>query len=142
MSGYVFAIGLCAVVVVLLFFLLRTRRIREKYAGIWIVLALAVVVLGIFPGVAFWLSDLVGVETPVNLLFALAFVVLLAVCIQLSSEVSNLEEETRTLAEEIALLRLDMGSIAAAVTTPVQRPAADDEGSSGPQTGTRPMDES
>jgi hypothetical protein len=30
------------------------------------------------------------------------------VCLQLSTEVSNLEEETRTLAEEIALLRADM----------------------------------
>ena len=34
MSGYAFAITLCAIVVVLLYFLLRTRRIQEKYAGI------------------------------------------------------------------------------------------------------------
>ncbi|NMR20878.1 DUF2304 domain-containing protein [Cellulomonas fimi] len=108
MTGYVFAIALSAVVVTLLFFLLRTRRIREKYAGIWIVLSIAVVVLGAFPELAFWLSRLVGVQTPVNLLFAVGFAVLLAVCIQLSSEVSNLEEETRTLAEEIALLRLEV----------------------------------
>lgn len=112
MSGYAFAIGLCAIVVALLFFLLRTRRIREKYAGLWIMLTLAVVLLGIFPGVAIWVSDLVGVETPVNLLFALAFVVLLALCIQLSAEVSTLEEETRTLAEEIALLRLEVRRVA------------------------------
>jgi len=108
MTGYLFAIGLCLVVVGLLFHLLRTRRIREKYAGIWIGVALATILVGVFPGLAFWLADVVGVETPVNLLFAVAFVVLLAVCIQLSSEVSNLEEETRTLAEEIALLRLEV----------------------------------
>jgi len=107
-NGYVFAISLCVLVVVLLFFLLRTRRIKEKYAGMWIALALAVIVLGIFPRVAYWLASTVGVQTPVNLLFALAFVVLLAVCIQLSAELTNLEEETRTLAEEIALLRLEV----------------------------------
>ena len=39
-----------------------------------------------------------GIVTPVNLVFALAIVVLLAVCVQLSAEVSGLEEETRTLA--------------------------------------------
>ncbi|WP_407341774.1 DUF2304 domain-containing protein [Pengzhenrongella phosphoraccumulans] len=108
MSGYLFAIGLCAVIIVLLLFLLRTRRIKEKYAGIWIALALSVVILGIFPRLAYALSRAVGVQNPVNLLFALAFVVLLAVCIQLSSEISHLEENTRTLAEEIALLRLDV----------------------------------
>ncbi len=100
----VVCVGLAAALVQLL----RTRRIREKYAAIWIVLTLAVVVIGVFPGLAFWLSDLVGVQTPANLLFALASLVLLGVCIQLSTEVSALEEETRTLAEEIALLRLEV----------------------------------
>ncbi|MEZ0449562.1 DUF2304 domain-containing protein [Cellulomonas sp. ICMP 17802] len=108
MSGYLFAIVLSVVLVGLIFVLLRTRKVREKYVGIWLVLALAIVVVAVFPGLAFWLADLVGVETPVNLLFAVGFAVLLAVCIQLSSEVSALEEETRTIAEELALLRLDV----------------------------------
>jgi len=108
MSAYTFAIAMSVVVVGLLIHLLRTRRIREKYAGIWIALAAVVVIAGIFPELAVWLSGVVGVQTPVNLVFAMAFVVLLAVCIQLSAEVSNLEEETRTLAEEIALLRLEV----------------------------------
>lgn len=112
MSGYLFAVGLSLLVVGLLFYLLRTRQIREKYAGVWIALAAAVVIVGIFPSLAFVLSNLVGVRTPVNLIFAIAFVALLAVCIQLSTEVSNLEEETRTLAEEIALLRLDVKDLA------------------------------
>ncbi|MBW0254615.1 DUF2304 domain-containing protein [Cellulomonas sp. PS-H5] len=104
----IISIVVCLALVLSLLHLLRTRRIREKYAAVWIVLTLAVVVIGVFPGLAFWLSDLVGVQTPANLLFALASLVLLAVCIQLSTEVSTLEEESRTLAEEVALLRLEM----------------------------------
>jgi hypothetical protein len=110
-SGYGFALALCAVVVGLLYFLLRTRRIQEKYAGIWILVALAVVILGAFPKIVFWLAALVGVGLPANLLFALAIVTLLAVSIQLSSELSSLEEESRTLAEEIALLRLELRTL-------------------------------
>jgi hypothetical protein len=98
----------CVVVVVAMLWMLRTRRIREKYAAIWLLLTLAVVILGVFPELAFWLSALLGVQTPVNLVFSIGLVVLAAVCLQLSTEVSNLEEETRTLAEEIALLRADM----------------------------------
>jgi hypothetical protein len=108
MSGYVFALALTVVVLVMLFLLMRRRRMREKYAAVWIALALAVVVLGAFPRLAVWLASLAGVETPVNLVFALAFVVLLLVCIQLSVEVSNLEEETRTIAEELSLLRFEV----------------------------------
>ncbi|WP_298460431.1 DUF2304 domain-containing protein [uncultured Cellulomonas sp.] len=104
MSGYLLAIGLSVVFLVLLFVLLSTRRLREKYAAIWIALALGVCVLGAFPGLVFWLTRVTGVEVPANLVFALAMTVLLAVCLQLSGEISNLEEETRTIAEEHALL--------------------------------------
>jgi len=108
MNVYLTALLVCVALVVSLVFLLRTRRIREKYAAIWILLSIAVVALGVFPGLAFWLASLVGVQTPVNLVFAMAIVVLFAVGIQLSTEVSELEEETRTLAEEVALLRLEI----------------------------------
>jgi hypothetical protein len=108
LSAYATVVIICVLLVAAMIFLLRTRRIREKYAAIWILLTIAVILIGAFPQVAFWLSNLVGVRTPTNLLFALAIVVLLAVCIQLSTEVSSLEEATRSLAEEIALLRLDV----------------------------------
>ncbi|MBO9556663.1 DUF2304 domain-containing protein [Cellulomonas sp.] len=116
MSGYGFALGLSALTLVVLLWLLRARRLREKYAAIWIVLAVSIVVLGAFPGLVFGLARFVGVETPANLLFASSLVVLLLVCIQLSTELSGLEEETRTLAEEHALLarRVDVLEAAAA----------------------------
>lgn len=111
MTGYAFAIACSVVVVGLLYFLLRTRRIREKYAAVWILVAIAVVILGAFPRLIVGFAGLVGFGLPVNLIFALAFVTLLTVCIQLSSELSSLEEETRTLAEEVALLRLELRSL-------------------------------
>jgi hypothetical protein len=106
-TGYAFAVTLCVLLLVLVFMLLRKRRIREKYAGIWIVVCVGVAILAIFPRFSFWLARVVRVEAPANLLFALAVAVLLAVCIQLSTEVSALEEETRTIAEELALLKLE-----------------------------------
>jgi hypothetical protein len=131
-SGYAFAVVLCLAIVTLLLLLLRTRRVREKYAGIWLVVGGGVCIFAAFPGLAFWLADLLGVETPVNLVFSAAMVVLLWVCIQLSVEVSNLEEETRTVAEELALLRLQVVELraeAARTTRPGGAPAplADDD---------------
>ncbi|MCC2308736.1 DUF2304 domain-containing protein [Cellulomonas chengniuliangii] len=108
MSPYATVLVVCGLVVLSLLYLLRTRKIKEKYAAIWIALAAAILILGAVPSVAFWLSGLVGVQTPANLIFAVAVVVLFAVCIQLSTEVTHLEEETRTLAEEVALLRLEV----------------------------------
>lgn len=114
MSGYPFALAACLALVVFLVMLLRTRRLREKYAITWIVVGLGVGVFGAFPGAVAALADVVGVQTPSNLLFALALIVLLLVCIQLSAEITTLEEETRTLAEEVALLRFDVERLVAA----------------------------
>jgi hypothetical protein len=107
-SGYPFAVALSLGLVVFLVVLLRTRRLREKYAITWIIVGLGVTVFGAFPAMAEWLARAVGVQTPSNLLFAIALIVLLLVGIQLSAEITSLEEETRTLVEEVALLRFDV----------------------------------
>ena len=57
-------------------------------------------------GLAVHVARFVGVEVPANLVFAVAIVTLLAVCIQLSVGVSQLDERVRVLTEEVALLRL------------------------------------
>lgn len=115
MKLYFLALATCVVVVVVLLLLLRTRRLKEKYAAAWLLLAVAICVVGAFPETVTWLASLLGVATASNLLFAAAIAVLLGVCIQLSVELSANEEEMRTLTEEIAMLRLDVDRIAGRV---------------------------
>ena len=105
MSGYWFALLLVVVVLLTILQLLRRRRLREKYAITWIAVGITVAVLAVVPGVLTAVAGWVGIATPVNLLFALGGAALLIVCIQYSVEISVLEAETRTLAEEAALLR-------------------------------------
>ena len=50
---------------------------------------------------------------PSNLLFFPASMLLLVISIQLSYELGRLEERTRTLAEEVALLRLRLEQLTA-----------------------------
>lgn len=107
MSPYTFALVLSLATLVLMVNLLRTRRMREKYAVWWTLLAVAVLVLALNPRVLEWAAHLVGISEPTNLLFLASGSVLLAVCIQFSTELSNLEEDRRVLSEEIAILRLE-----------------------------------
>lgn len=95
------------VVLVALFEMMRRHRLREKYAVLWFFVALGVLVLAIFPGLLTSLAALVGVQVPVNLLFFAASIVLLVLTLQHSYELGRLEEKTRVLAEEVALLRLE-----------------------------------
>ncbi|MGB3730967.1 DUF2304 domain-containing protein [Microbacterium sp.] len=98
-------IAISIIILVLVFWLLIARRIREKYAVLWIVIALCVLVLGLFPQLLLWATAVLGVQIPANLLFALAIVLLLGVSLHLSWELSQAEDEVRRVAEEVALSR-------------------------------------
>lgn len=83
--------------------MLITRRLREKYAVMWILIALALLALGIFPALLLWATELFGVQVPANMLFAVAIVLLLGVALHLSWELSQAEDEIRRTAEEAAI---------------------------------------
>jgi len=85
--------------------LLRSGRLRAKFAMLWTGVGVALVVLAAFPGLLDWTAARAGIFYPpaVFLLAATAFLFLL--CVHFSFELSRLEDRTRVLAEEIALLR-------------------------------------
>jgi hypothetical protein len=95
-----------AIILLALFELMRRHRLREKYALIWALVAVAIITVAAVPALLVETSQALGLEVPANLLFFGAAIVILVLTLQHSSELSRLEERTRTLAEEVALLRL------------------------------------
>jgi hypothetical protein len=93
------------VILAAMFELLRRRQLREKYAILWIGVSLAVALFGLFPRLIDVIASPFHIADPPNLLLFMACAVLLLVVVQLSWEISRLEDRTRTLAEEVALLR-------------------------------------
>lgn len=102
--GVVFALSVLAVI----FWLLLTRRLREKYALLWLVIGFAMLLLTLFPGMLDALAELVGVEIPANLLFILALALLIGVTLHQSWELSTAEDEIRRVGEEVAILRAEI----------------------------------
>lgn len=89
---------------VFVFWLMRRGVLREKYAVLWLAVSGLALLLSVIPGALNGVSDLLGVETPANLLFFVTIVLLVLVSIQLSYELSRHEARLRRLAEEVALL--------------------------------------
>ena len=119
MSG-VTILGMVGSIIILLalFEMMRRHRLREKYALIWALVALAIITVAAFPSLLFRTSQALGLEVPANLLFFGASMVIMVLTLQHSSELGRLEERTRTLAEEIALLRLEIDQHRAADSSP------------------------
>ncbi|PBC79307.1 hypothetical protein BX265_4109 [Streptomyces sp. TLI_235] len=85
--------------------LLRRQQLREKYAAIWLTIGLAIAPLGFFPSLLDSTAKRLGVASGVSLVLFAGFVLVLLVSLHLSWEASRLEAETRTLAEDVALIR-------------------------------------
>lgn len=111
-AGVCFALAVLALIATLL---LR-RQLREKYATLWLLIGVAVLILALFPGLLFALSRVLGFEVPSNLLFVLSIVLLVGVALHLSWELSRAEEEIRRLAEESAIARAELDALAERVT--------------------------
>ncbi|MFG2818810.1 DUF2304 domain-containing protein [Kitasatospora sp. NPDC048365] len=85
--------------------LLRRQQLREKYAAIWLVIGLVVAPLGFFPSILDSTARRLGIASGVSLVLFAGLILILLVSLHLSWEASRLEAETRSLAEEVALLR-------------------------------------
>lgn len=90
--------------------LVRLRMLRAKYALVWLSVGLILAVLAAWPQLLDRLSTFLDVYYPPTTLFIVALLFLLLLGVHFSWELSRLEERTRILAEELALLSGDQGA--------------------------------
>lgn len=113
LSSYIFGVVSAALVLIVVIELLRRRHLRERHAMWWLVAGVLALIAGIFPNTLAWAAGLVGIEIPINLVFFASIAILFLVCLQHSSELTQLESKTRTLAEKVAILELKVRDQAA-----------------------------
>jgi hypothetical protein len=108
LRAHVLVVVATAVIVAAILRLLYLRQLRSKYALVWLCLVVAMVPFVVFPTLLQDIADVVGVKygTTVFLLFGVAFLFL--VVVHFSWELSRLEMRSRSLAEEVALLRTEL----------------------------------
>jgi len=108
--------------------LVRRRQLRAKYSLLWLSVGVVFVALGLSPSILDWAARELGVDYAPELLWLSGTIFLVLVSMHLSWEASRLEERTRILAEELALLRAEVRSAheaggAAARPAPAEPPA-------------------
>ena len=107
-AAHVLVIVLSAAVIAFIVVLVRSRQLRAKYSVLWFSIGIGLAILAIFPGLLVDVSDLFGIEYPPATFMLLALSFLLVLVLHFSWELSRLEDRTRTLAEEHALLRQEL----------------------------------
>jgi hypothetical protein len=98
-------IVLAVIVCALIFELVRRKRLMERYAILWLVAGVTVLVLGLWQGLLTTLSHAVGIYYPPSALFAVAFLFVLVMLVHFSMTISRLSDQNKVLAQRLALLR-------------------------------------
>lgn len=104
----IIAIAFSLTLIAGIFELVRRRRLREEYSLLWLLAGLCLFLLSIDRPVIARISDLMGISYGPSALFMVATLFGLLLAIHFSLIVSQLTERTRILAQQNALLHLQL----------------------------------
>ena len=89
---------------VVIFFLLKKRKLSVQYSIIWLFSGFALLVFALVPYVVLVLGDILHIVNPVNFVFLAAIGFMLLILLSISAAVSQLTEKNKTLTQNAALL--------------------------------------
>jgi len=102
--------------------LIRGRRLKERYALLWLATGAVLLVLSAWRGGLNTIAGWVGVSTyPPAVLFAVATLFILLVLLHYSTVISKLTDENVDLAQRVALLEEQVGRLEAGASEPLER---------------------
>jgi hypothetical protein len=97
--------AVAAVILLLVIFeLIRSRRLQERYALLWLLTGVVILVLAIWRGALEQLASLVGISYPPSALFVLVSFFVLLLLLHYSTVISKLSEQNMILAQRLAQL--------------------------------------
>ena len=97
-------IGILAMVLVLSD--VKKKKFFEQESFFWVIGALVVLILALFPGVIILLANLIGVEYAPSLLFLIAIIFILYLLFRQSKQVSLLKEQVKDLGQKLVVMQM------------------------------------
>jgi hypothetical protein len=98
--------------------LIRQRKLRERYALLWLATAGVILFFAAWRSGLHELSDTLGIAYPPNALFVLAMLFVLVLLLHFSTVISKLSDRTTTLTQQLALLEERLRQVEDRPTSP------------------------
>ena len=100
-----FVIGLAVIALILVINLVRTRKMKEEFAILWLFTGVSLVLIPLFVDIVDAIAYALGIEYPPALIFLVALLGMTFILLQFSVSISRYGEQIKVLTQEIALLR-------------------------------------
>jgi hypothetical protein len=111
----------------LVFELVRRRRLMERYALLWLFSSAVLLALAVWRDLLERLASTVGIYYAPSALFAIAFGFVLVLLLHFSLAISRLADQTKVLAQRVGMLQQDVEVLRREAGARVDVPASDRE---------------
>jgi hypothetical protein len=111
--------------------LVRRRRLQERYALLWVVSGVVMLVFAVWRELLDHLASALGIAFPPNALFVIVFAFVLGLLLHFSLTVTRLSDETKVLAQEVARLDHEITELGGSAATGARLSAPIDDGEDG-----------
>lgn len=107
MSVYIRVMLIIGAIALLAFMLrkIRQSKLKIEYIIFWLTFSVILVIMGIFPQAVSWISNLLGFQAPINLVFLAMIFVLIVKLFFNTIQISALENKVDSLTQQIAIDR-------------------------------------
>ncbi|WP_279155163.1 DUF2304 domain-containing protein [Thomasclavelia cocleata] len=86
----------------------KKGKLRSDYALVWLLSSITLIIIAVFPQIAYFAADFIGVISTANMVFAFIIFLLIIVVYTLFVRVSSLEEKQKNLIQHIAILEKEL----------------------------------
>lgn len=87
-----------------IFYFLKKKALSLKYSLLWITTGIIMGIIALFPQIIYVFVKWIGIQTPVNGLYAICIFMMMLILISLTSIVSKQTERIKNLTQYIAIL--------------------------------------
>ena len=89
---------------IMFFHRIKNQKLALQYSLSWLMLILILLIVVLFPELLYKVSELAGVELPINMVFFLGFIFTLLIIYNLTGAISKMSNEIKDLTQKIALM--------------------------------------
>lgn len=107
MSGLLRILIIVGALFLLLYMLkkIRQSKLKIEYTVFWILFSGVLVLMGIFPQIFYFISEVIGFQSPINMIYLVIIFVLIVKLFLTSMQISKLENKVDSLTQQIAIDR-------------------------------------
>ena len=106
----IIVIVLMIVALIVLTNMVRRKSLEMKYCLPWFFMILLLIVVTAFPNLLEFMSALLGITLPINMIFFCGFLFSLVILFSLTIALSRMSDRVRRLAQKLALLEQNADS--------------------------------